>query len=125
MNAIEALTEDLTAAEVQEVFQLYREEALREAAQADARLAHIGRLNRAGTRSLDGLGAVTSRFDAHHFYQALALQGANARDPDFRPWLLKREESDYARVRCGGTKVMVAGGSVTDGCSKRFSKTYA
>ena len=121
----EALLEDLTAEEVTEVQQIFRQEALHEALAADRRIEALGRMNREGHRTLDGMGQLTSRFELTHLFAAAAKQGANLRDPEFRDWLLKRDESDYARVTHAKPAMIVAPGSLTDGCRKRFSKTWS
>ena len=121
----EALLEDLTAQEVADVREVFRPEALHDAVQADRRIEALGRMNREGHRTLDGMGQLTSRFDLTHLYAAAAKQGANLRDPEFRTWLLRQEGSDYARVAHAKAPMIVVPGSVTDGCRKRFSKTWS
>lgn len=124
-EALKALTEDLTAQEVAEVREIFRQEALHEAVAADRRIEALGRLNREGHRTLDGMGQLKSRFEITHLFAAATKQGADLRDPEFRDWLLKRDESDYARVTHAKPAIIVAPGSFTDGCRKRFSKTWS
>ncbi len=77
--------------------------------------------------SLAGLhvGELTHRMDPFHYWAQVGLQRANPLDPEFKPWLLKRPESEYAKVDQRPAKLTLAVGSVTDGCTKRFSKAYA
>lgn len=125
MTALEAITEDLTAEELREMNELLQAEAMAQALAAERRMLAIGRANHAGASSLDGLGEVTHRMDPFHWWAQVGMQRANPMDPEFKQWLLRRPESDYARVRHNPSRLTLAVGSVTDGSSKRFSKTYA
>ena len=125
MTALEALTEDLTAEELKEMHALLQAEALTQALDAERRMLAIGQLNRSGATALNGVGELTHRMDPFHYWAQVGLQRANPLDPEFKPWLLKRPESEYARVDQRPAKLTLAVGSVTDGCTKRFSKSYA
>lgn len=125
MTALEALTEDLTAEELKEMHELLQAEALTQALDAERRMLAIGQLNRNGATALAGVGELTHRMDPFHYWAQVGLQRANPLDPEFKPWLLKRHESEYARVDQRPAKLTLAVGSVTDGCTKRFSKSYA
>jgi hypothetical protein len=124
MTALEALTEDLTAEELREMHELLQAEAMQQALKAERRMLAIGRLNRDGAQALNGVGELTHRMDPFHYWAQVGLQRANPLDPEFKPWLLKRPESEYARVDPRPHRVTLCIGSVTDGAAKRFSKSY-
>jgi hypothetical protein len=117
----DVLTEKLSSEELREMHELLNEELIQAAAAAERRMVAIGQLNARGGVALDGLGAITDRLDPFHYWAQVGMQKADPRDPDFKPWLLKREESDYARVRFGGTRLQVGW---TPPNEKRFHKTY-
>lgn len=125
MTALDVLTEDLTAEELREMHELLNAEALAHALEAERRMLAIGRMNREGAQPLNGVGELTHRMDPFHYWAQVGLQRANPLDPEFKPWLLKRPESEYAKVDQRPAKLTLAVGSVTDGCAKRFSKAYA
>lgn len=125
MTALDVLTEDLTAEELREMHELLNAEALAHALEAERRMLTIGKLNRSGATALNGVGELTHRMDPFHYWAQVGLQRANPLDPEFKPWLLKRPESEYAKVDQRPAKLTLAVGSVTDGCTKRFSKAYA
>lgn len=109
------------------VGEIFQDMALREALQSERNMAAIGAANRDQSWSLNGMGEVRTRFDAGHFFQSAALQGANPNDPGFKPWLAKREDGDYARVKCTGTRIQsgFTAGADFDYRAPKFSKSYA
>lgn len=125
MTALEALTENLSAEELREMHELLAEEAMTQALDAERRMLAIGRMNQDGGTPLPGLGEITHRMDPFHYWAQVGMQRANPLDPEFKPWLLKRPESEYARVNQRPAKLTLAVGSVTDGAAKRFHKSYA
>ena len=125
MTALEALTEDLTAEELREMNELLQQEAMAQALAAERRMLAIGQMNRSGAVALSGIGELTHRIDPFHYWAQVGIQRANPMDPEFKPWLLKRPESEYARVTQTPARLTLAVGSVTDGAPKRFHKSYA
>jgi hypothetical protein len=120
-------TDGLDSETVELVQQYLQEMAVEEAMATDERMAAIGRFNQDGARSLNGVGEVASRFDLGHFFIQSTLQGANPRDPDFKPWLAKQAGSEYARVKCAGTKALVGfrGDYDLPPRDPKFHKVYA
>jgi len=109
------------------VMRILNEQAVLAAAAAEQRQAAVGRLNRQDTYALNGVGATRYRFDSDHFFMTAALQGASPRDPDFKPWMANREDGDYAKVRCRGTRIQSGFTGLAE-CDYRqplFHKSYA
>ena len=120
---LDALTEQLPPEVLRELQELYRQEALERAVAFDSRSARIAQLNSQACHWLDGVGAPSVRFDADHFHMRRIMEGADPNDPEFRQWLAKREESEYARVRSSSPKIQVGyTGIPTD--RARFHKSY-
>ena len=117
----EALTETLTPQEVRDITEIFRQEALQDALQAEQEMALIGAANAQAHRSIEGLGQMTARFHPMHYWTSLVTNGASHLDPEFKTWLAKRPESDYAHVRSNGTKIQVG---YTGERRVRFHKRY-
>lgn len=120
---LDILTEQLPPDVLRELQQLYREEALNRAAVSQERMADIGRFNQDASHFVDGVGAPTVRFDADHFHMRRILEGADPNDPDFRIWLARRDESDYARVKASSHRIQVGYTGIRSD-NPRFRKSY-
>ena len=124
IDEFEGATDPEVIALVKDILQ---REAIAEAVATEARMAEIGAFNRGDCYAVPGIGETRYRFDAGHFFMTAALHGVNPSDPEFKPWLAKREQGEYARVKSKGTKITsgFTGASDFEYRAPKFHKSYA